>query len=395
LVGSDDHLSAAMAREADQALLATNSTAPETGKIISKVYRAILEKAEWAESTLTPAQRQRVIKLREELFDQGDEQRPKLEYQRYISLKKAFEEQQAAWDTTPEDQRTDRMRVRLERARSQLQQLGDTSRFLGIESELTLLSVPKPTEVAQELRDMLNAARRQEPTEHYSVVFVPQLPTLFDEGGWTRIRDAFTMSSEACANERPQSILLPPADFMLLRAYASDTVTPIATHKLAIPNGTRIEIAFDLLVAAIRRPWFQNYVFESRAWRWPEQDPPIHIVSLGQPVGAVATSDKPQQMMAVADTFYIIRGAELKNVLDAQTFSWLRQQRAVGHNVYFGPFQLTGAPKIMGQAQSSTVDYLQTGRKLITGHMQLAAYRYVPIPLTPNPDPDFIWKPAQ
>jgi hypothetical protein len=139
-----------------------------------------------------------------------------------------------------------------------------------------------------------------------------------------------------------------------------------------------VQIDFDVVLAAIQRPWLDLKAIASPAWRWKS---PRAKISDGRLDDNIGTSPLMLSYAVVIRNLRI-EGSGIKDCRDL-----VRKASLSKKAVRFGPFSLA-ATETTG---TFFLPPIVTASAIVVPYPQIVAFGVTPLPDSPNPNSDFIW----
>lgn len=149
-------------------------------------------------------------------------------------------------------------------------------------------------------------------------------------------------------------------------------------------------LSFEAMRVELDRPWMNDFVFHSRAWRWLNSAPLGTADKNISDGGDAAHGQTPKGLMPFLPTALLVArnvtltggwSADLKTTFDSQT--------SAGGSIGWGPFSFGGRTN---SSDSSTYTKANVvGNTITFGSPQILGYFVEVLPPTPFPDPTLNW----
>lgn len=346
--------------------------AKPTDKTVAEVYRQVLG-AEWAVHALSASQKAELSRINTELYLDPKARVPAAGYRKYLELKTAYEDLARAQDQLPEDQRTAEIRNGVTEAEENLQLKGNPRLYGPLEDRLAVLDAASPRQWAADLLEDLDAntvtigQTRFEPAP--SATSVQEALAASD---WTHIRATVSLNDNAGAVAHSL-----PQEWGLWRfddgRYSSATWSPSGVNQ--------ITLAFDARLIEIERPWFNEAVLTSRAWRWPA----------GHPMLSGGTEPSPGELLPILPTHgLLVKHLEVTGNFPPAEMRALRSRIAARLPSAFGPFATSGFHLNNPDRRFFAARRLRNG--FAVDEVQFVGWYSRGVSKAPNPDPALSWK---
>jgi len=196
-----------------------------------------------------------------------------------------------------------------------------------------------------------------------------------DQTNWTKVSFTKTQLSNTDSASSVSGTSAPANPAWWYWAGTTPSNSSCAGH---LPAGA-LSIQFDLLTIPIVRPWFDQQLFESQAWRLP---PDAGLFSDGNETGNMGSSP----MFATA--IIVVRNLAISGDVVASCRSDIRRAVRNQKGVGFGPFKLAGV------AVGTDSPYLAasvTSSRIWVPQIQIIAVTSEILPKSPNANPNFQW----
>jgi hypothetical protein len=330
---------------------------------VDSVYSDILARAEAARRVLTPSEADELADTAKELFQNGKPPEPSDKYQKYLDLKRAYEQA-----VTP---------VQKARALEEWRLKGQKNTIEALLDRYTRVTSDPQAEWWRHLGALMNANRRVDSSgsPYLYTNTVPRYSRLFDDDGWTRVE---LTADELAANTASLRIIGNRSDFKLWRQGASGGVHDSADAQLA---SSEAALSLDVKRARIDRPWLDPLVLASRVWKWPTGSSGALISDGGLANGGVTAEGlMPLQPVEVL----LARNVRIR-FSDVSELRAIRTSIRTRRPLSWGTFDLIG--RYLNDAGLDPVLPQFTSQAVIASGVQIIAWYCVPIPKLPDPDP--------
>lgn len=342
---------------------------------LGELYSRILNDAVWAITPLTTLQRQQLINAKHELFDQT-ESTPTVGYQRYLDLKKVYDQIQKKYEETPPDQ----IDPVLENARNQAEQdlilKGHRSQYEATETTYSSLQ----EQVSYKWRDSdLQALQAAVPKgQDVDLKLLSKPFPSFDD------IDSINWINVSVSGEQLRDLTASP----VFASSLSDTApnwwsgfdssnSNSASCSRNFPSGS-ISIKFSAGLVNLERDWFDSKVIESRAWKWKNTEKQI---SDGNIEGN--TGEAPLFISSVL----IIKDLTISGSGLASCIPAIRTATKAKNSIGFGPLSLADFPT----PSSFYLAPMISRQSVRFPYIQIVGFGVNALPLAPNPNLDFLW----
>ena len=135
----------------DEGLKPQPIRATTTAKV-SATYEQILRNGMWGKLILDSSEQQQLSDANKILYKDASQKTPTTGYAQYLQLQDRYTKAQAAWDATPEDKRTEKMRAELDAASRDLDLRGNAPHYQGALETLATLSATEPSHLSRMLK---------------------------------------------------------------------------------------------------------------------------------------------------------------------------------------------------------------------------------------------------
>jgi len=149
-------------------------------------------------------------------------------------------------------------------------------------------------------------------------------------------------------------------------------------------------LSFEVTRVELDRPWMNDFVFQSRAWRWLNSAP---LGSANQNIsdGAdAAHGQMPKGLMPFVPTALLLaRNVTLTGGWSSDLKTTFNSQTSAGGSIGWGPFSFGG--RTNSSENSSYTKANVVGNTITFGAPQIIGYFVQVLPPSPFPDPDLNW----
>jgi hypothetical protein len=341
-----------------------------TDRQASTVYEQILRNGAWGNLILDKLEQQTQAAANKLLYKDIAQNTPTPGYAQYLQLKDQYTKLQAAWDATPEENRTETMRTTLNNAKTDLDLRGNAAGYENALETLQSLSDLQPSSFRARLISRLEGATSTDATgaRAFPTAFAPS-PSFDYSRSWTTLNtDISTHEDSLKALAWPNGSVGPWRYCKTAHFDDSDD-----RHNSLISSGP---LTFETQMVSVDRLWLDDDLFTYRGWKMPDS---TTIISDGQ--GSSASTQ--QALLPLLITGVILaRNITFNGVVDPNEIQTLLTQRSSGLCTSFGPFVLTGSTV----DANTPISVFRYGTGFYTPNTQVIALLAKTVPKSPSPD---------
>ena len=361
-----DQLQARLAQIANEGLKSVPLRNP-TAATVPVVYDQILRRESWGELVLDKTQQQQFADANKILYKDPAQKTPTSGYALYLQLKDRYTKVQSAWDSTPEDKRTETMRAELDAAARDLELRGNAPLYESNLETIESILATQPVRQRDRWIAQLEGSSVLSPngSRSFPVSFVPAIG--FDYARrWTTIKtDSAPVPSAIAALPWPQNYGGP------WRYCAGAT---FSDSDVRSATGATPTVSMEATALAISRPWMDEALFSYRGWK---------MSGAGGPISSGGLPFQARGSLPIIVTHIILaRNVAIDGQLPPSELAKLTSQSQAGKCSAFGPFVVSGNTEI----GTGIVFAVPFGGGFYSPNTEVIGVLVTSVPKSPDPD---------